>query len=188
VIVFTSGAAAMFIYYFGLKRVTASVATICELFWPLSAVILDYFINKNVLNYVQVIASIVLLFSFYKVVKSGKRKEIKFETSVVSGEGRGERLGFPTINLDKVDADIDYGVYLVKAKIDNVNYDGLLHFGQKETFFESSSLELYIKEKILGVKQKNVIINIVRKIRNINKFNNPNELKKQIEKDLKNLQ
>jgi len=29
----------------GLKRITASVSTICELAWPLSAVVLDYFLN-----------------------------------------------------------------------------------------------------------------------------------------------
>jgi len=68
-IVFSSGAVAMFIYYFGLKRVTASTATIAELFWPFSAVILDYIINKNVLNGIQITAAIVLFICFYQVDK-----------------------------------------------------------------------------------------------------------------------
>ncbi len=187
VIVFSSGAVALFIYYFGLKRVSASVATICELFWPLSAVILDYFLNGNVLNYIQILASIILLFSFYNVIKSGKRKEIKFEANIVDGTGRGKRLGYPTINLNKIDIDIDHGVYLVTAQIDDKNYDGLLHFGPKETFSESFSSELFIKEKIFGIKQKNVIIKIVKKIRDIRKFDNAEKLKSQVEKDLKYL-
>ncbi|MBU0626331.1 DMT family transporter [Patescibacteria group bacterium] len=54
IIVFTSGALAMFLYYFGLKRVKASQATILELFRPLSAVILDYSINGNILTPVQI--------------------------------------------------------------------------------------------------------------------------------------
>ncbi len=69
VVVFTSGALSMFIYYFGLKRIPASVATIFELFWPLSAVVLDYIINKNTLNTVQYLASAVLLFSFFMIIR-----------------------------------------------------------------------------------------------------------------------
>lgn len=69
VIVFSSGAFSMFIYYFGLKRIPASVATIFELVWPLSAIILDFIINKNSLNAIQYIASAILLFSFFMIVK-----------------------------------------------------------------------------------------------------------------------
>ena len=76
VVVFTSGALSMFIYYFGLKRIPASVATIFELFWPLSAVLLDYIINKNTLNAVQYVASAVLLLSFFMIIR---RKPVKAE-------------------------------------------------------------------------------------------------------------
>ncbi|RLC37737.1 hypothetical protein DRH27_03625, partial [Candidatus Falkowbacteria bacterium] len=92
-IVFTSGAGAIFIYYFGLKRITASAATICELFWPFSAVVLDWAINKNVLNSIEIAASLVLLFSFYKVIKVGKPRTINFSATAISGRGRGQRLG-----------------------------------------------------------------------------------------------
>jgi drug/metabolite transporter (DMT)-like permease len=68
VIVFSSGALSMFIYYFGLKRIPASVATIFELVWPLSAVILDFIINKNSLNGIQYAASAILLLAFYMIV------------------------------------------------------------------------------------------------------------------------
>ncbi|MFH1822723.1 MAG: EamA family transporter, partial [Patescibacteria group bacterium] len=186
-IVFSSGAAAMFIYYFGLKRVTASLATISELFWPFSAVVLDYFINRNVLNKTELIASFILLIAFFGVIREGKAKKITFSAKVIKGQGRGERIGFPTINLDKVDLDIDYGVYLIKARVDNHKYNGLLHFGFKETFSEAPSLELFIKEKIFDISQKNVIINVVKRIRDIKKFANLDELKKQINKDLQNL-
>lgn len=74
VIVCTSGAVAMFIYYYGLKRVTASTATICELFWPLSSVVLDYVLNKNVLSPLQLAASAILLLAFFQVVKQGREK------------------------------------------------------------------------------------------------------------------
>ncbi|MDD4477233.1 MAG: riboflavin kinase [Patescibacteria group bacterium] len=186
-IVFSSGAAAMFIYYYGLKRVTASTATICELFWPFSAVILDYFLNKNILNSVQIFASLILLFAFYKVVTTGQRKKIEFTAKRIDGAGRGGRLGFPTINLDKIDLDVDHGVYLVKAKINERDYQGLLHFGHRVTFGDQPSLELYVKERLENISDNNVRVEIIKKIREVRKFNTEEELKEQINKDVEML-
>ncbi len=50
VIGLTTGSGAIFLYYWGLTRVSASVATICELCLPLSAVLLDFLINGSVLR------------------------------------------------------------------------------------------------------------------------------------------
>jgi len=187
VVVFTSGALSMFIYYFGLKRITASAATICELFWPLSAVILDYFINKNSLNTIQIFASLILLFCFFKVMNQGKNKNIIFKAKVIAGLGRGKELGFPTANLDKKDLDIGHGVYLVEATIDGNKKRGLLHFGYKETFNEESSLEIFIDDFSGDLYQKEVGVEIIRKIREVKKFKTPEELKEQIKKDLRAL-
>ncbi len=46
----TTGSGAIFLYYYGLTRVRASVATICELCLPLSAVFLDYLVNDSTLG------------------------------------------------------------------------------------------------------------------------------------------
>ncbi len=67
IIAFTTGGAAIFLYYYGLKKITASVATICELAFPLTAVILEYFIHRNILSPVQWIGVAVLIFSIIKV-------------------------------------------------------------------------------------------------------------------------
>ncbi len=184
VIVFTSGATAMFLYYFGLKRVTASVSTICELFWPLSAVVLDYILNKNVLNSIQIIASLILLLCFYKVVSEGQAKETTFVAKVIAGVKRGRLLGFPTANLDKKDLDIPHGVYLVQTKINDKIYQGLLHFGYKETFNEGPSLEIFIKDFSGNLYQKEIEIKVVKKIREVKKFKSLLQLKEQIKKDL----
>jgi len=183
-IVFTSGAVAMFFYYFGLKKVTASTATICELFWPVSAVALDYFFNKNVLSSVQIVASLVLLFCFFKVVSEGKTKEIIFRAKVIVGIGRGKELGFPTANLDKIDLDMPHGVYLVETKIDDKKYQGLLHFGYKETFNEAPSLEIFIHDFSDDLYQEEIEVKIIKKIREVKKFKTQEELKEQIKKDL----
>jgi len=67
VIVFTSGGVAMFLYYYGLKRVTASVSTICELMFPLSAIMLEFLIHGKVLSVTQWVATAVLLVAVYRV-------------------------------------------------------------------------------------------------------------------------
>jgi len=67
IIAFSTGGPAIFLYYYGLKKISASVATICELAFPLSAVILEYFVHGKILSPVQWIGAIILLFSIIKV-------------------------------------------------------------------------------------------------------------------------
>ena len=67
IIAFTTGGAAIFLYYYGLKRITASVAAICELAFPLTAVLLEYFLRGNLLGPVQWVGVLILLFSILKV-------------------------------------------------------------------------------------------------------------------------
>ena len=67
IIAFTTGGAAIFLYYYGLKRISASVAAICELAFPLTAVVLEYLIRGNILDPVQWVGALILLFSIFKV-------------------------------------------------------------------------------------------------------------------------
>lgn len=67
IIAFTTGGPAIFLYYYGLKRITASVATICELAFPLTAIVLEYIIHGNILSVFQWIGVVVLMFSIFKV-------------------------------------------------------------------------------------------------------------------------
>ena len=60
-IVFSSGTLALSMYYFGLKHVPASRSTILELFWPLSAVTIDWVFFQRTLSWSQIAGAIVLL-------------------------------------------------------------------------------------------------------------------------------
>ena len=62
-----TGGPAIFLYYYGLKKISASVATICELAFPLTAVILEYFIRDNILNPVQWLGAFILFVSIIRV-------------------------------------------------------------------------------------------------------------------------
>ena len=59
----TTGSGAIFLYYYGLRNVRASLSTFLELFYPITAVVLDYFVNHTQYSVVQWIAAFVMLFS-----------------------------------------------------------------------------------------------------------------------------
>ena len=66
-IAFTTGGPAIFLYYYGLKRISASVASICELAFPLTAVVLEFVLRDNILGPVQWVGALILLFSILRV-------------------------------------------------------------------------------------------------------------------------
>ena len=60
-IVLSTGTVALFIYYYGLKHVLATHATIYELFWPLSAMLIDLFIRGRTLMPGQFMGALLLI-------------------------------------------------------------------------------------------------------------------------------
>lgn len=188
VIVVTSGATALFFYYYGLRRVTASAATICELFWPVSAVALDYFVNHNVLTPLQIGAGLALLLAVILATKEARPGLIKFSATTIPGRGTGRVLGFATANLDKVTLDMEHGVYVVKASFEGKNYKGLLHFGYRETFDLGPSLELYLADFAGNLYGVTITVEVIKRIRDVKKFPNVEGLQRQIREDLKELE
>jgi DME family drug/metabolite transporter len=65
----TTGMAALWIYYRGLKTTQAKVATILELTFPLLAVFIDAVVYKSFLKPSQYLAAAVLLYAMYRVGK-----------------------------------------------------------------------------------------------------------------------
>lgn len=63
----TTGSGAIFLYYFGLTRIRAMLATICELCFPVSAIIFDYFVNDRLLSPVQWVSAAILVFAILKL-------------------------------------------------------------------------------------------------------------------------
>jgi drug/metabolite transporter (DMT)-like permease len=69
IIAFTTGGPAIFIYYYGLKKITASTATILELAFPLTAVVLEYILHGNILDIVQWFGVLILIYSISIVIR-----------------------------------------------------------------------------------------------------------------------
>jgi drug/metabolite transporter (DMT)-like permease len=63
IIAFTTGSGAIFLYYYGLNHVKASVAVICELFFPISTIVFDYLVNGSRLSWIQWISATVMVFA-----------------------------------------------------------------------------------------------------------------------------
>ncbi|RLD78320.1 MAG: EamA/RhaT family transporter [Bacteroidetes bacterium] len=74
IIAVTTGSGALFLYYYGLKKVRAVIATICELFFPVTAIILDYLINDQRLSWVQWVSAFVMLFAIINLNITNSRK------------------------------------------------------------------------------------------------------------------
>lgn len=63
IIALTTGSGAIFLYYFGLTRVKANVAAICELLFPISAIVFDYLFNDAKLSAIQWVSAVVMIFA-----------------------------------------------------------------------------------------------------------------------------
>lgn len=183
-IVITSGAGSMFIYYFGLRRVSASASTILELFWPFSALVMDYVFNHNYLSWGQAAAAVVMLWAFYEVTRLDRLRPVTFTAPVIHGMGRGRVLGYHTANLDKTDLDIPHGIYAAKVLIGGREYAGAMHFGFRAVYDEPVSLEILIKDFSGDLYGQSLTVTVGRKLRDVKKFANPEELKAAVMKDL----
>ena len=71
----TTGSGAIFLYYYGLRHVKASLSTFLELMYPITAVVLDHFVNKTVYSPVQWVAAFVMLFAIVMLNVSSSRNE-----------------------------------------------------------------------------------------------------------------
>ena len=63
----TTGSGAIFLYYYGLTRVPASLATVCELCLPGSAVLFDYLVNDSILRAWQWVGALLLVGSIVRI-------------------------------------------------------------------------------------------------------------------------
>jgi len=109
----------------------------------------------------------------------------EIEGKVIKGKSRGKALGFPTANIETENEIVPPGVFITTAGIESETFPSLTNvgnrptFGQQETIIESYIINL--NKNLYGEKIK---INFIKKIRGEMKFKTPDELSKQIEKDL----
>ncbi|NUM25501.1 MAG: hypothetical protein HUU49_02620 [Candidatus Buchananbacteria bacterium] len=106
---------------------------------------------------------------------------------VKTGQRRGKRIGFPTINVSvprglKKD---QWGIYFSLVNIDGKVYPGVTHLGPVKTFsLRNKTCETYLltlRDDLYGTRvQKKLIF----KFRDIEKYPTVAALKRQIKKDV----
>ena len=113
-----------------------------------------------------------------------------FEGVVVDGFKIGRKIGFPTANLQLEDVDKllpASGVYAVRALIAGKTYPAMLNIGNRPTMGDGGqlSVEVHIIGFDKDIYNQSIEVQFVCKIRDEIKFNNVDELVKQLKKDEK---
>lgn len=72
-IALSTGMVALAIYYYGLKRTPAHISAICELTWPISAVVIDYVYFHKTLSTTQILGALILAAVIYRVSFMNKK-------------------------------------------------------------------------------------------------------------------
>ncbi|HPU29661.1 MAG TPA: bifunctional riboflavin kinase/FAD synthetase [Syntrophorhabdaceae bacterium] len=108
------------------------------------------------------------------------------EGRVIKGEGRGNKLGFPTINIETGYEIIPKeGVYITEVELDGKIYPSVTNIGFNPTFEgKRLSIETHIIDFTGDIYGKDVILYFHERIRTEIKFNDVEELKRQIQTDV----
>lgn len=117
----------------------------------------------------------------------GLGRRYAFSGRVVSGEGRGRLLGFPTLNLELPSRRKllpPHGVYAVMVEARSGAFGGMMNLGPRPTFGdEGISLEVHVFEAAGDWYGRRLRVEFVARLRDTMKFTGPAELVAQLERD-----
>ncbi len=102
---------------------------------------------------------------------------------VISGDGRGSALGFPTANLQNTEnLCLKEGVYAVKVENSLI---GVANYGKRPTFGGSKRvLEVHILDFEGNLRGREIKVEFLKFLREERKFSNVEDLKRQIHEDI----
>ena len=107
--------------------------------------------------------------------------------TVVKGDGRGRRIGFPTANLDLHHELVPpQGVYLAHVTLATVTHRAVVNIGTRPTFGNgrAETVEAYVIGFAGDLYGRDLELVLVRKIRDEKKFESAEALVAQIRKDV----
>lgn len=104
---------------------------------------------------------------------------------VQRGHQRGKKFGFPTMNFP-ITEQLPEGIYLSYITVEGEKYNALTFIGIAKTFDETTyQAETYVFDFNQDVYGKTVSVELLKKLRDNQKFDSEEELIKQMEKDKK---
>jgi len=116
-------------------------------------------------------------------------KSYKIRGTLIKGQGLGKSDFFPTINLNVKDYLLPQeGVYVSKTIVDDVVYDSVSFLGHRVSTDNNYAIETHLINKNISVKDEKIQIKFCKKLRDNEKFDTFEALKKQIQNDIQNTQ
>ncbi len=113
------------------------------------------------------------------------------EGKVISAEKRGRVLGYPTANLDiePQQALPGNGIYATIAQVEGRHFPSATNVGTRPTFGAGEEMvETHLLNYKGNLYDKCIRVEFVQKLRDEERFPSPEELKKQIEKDVREVE
>ena len=114
-----------------------------------------------------------------------------YVSTVVHGDRRGRKLGFPTANLEIAEgrAMLPNGAYAVRVSIDDKNYCGIANVGNNPTFGAvKRRLEVYIDQFNGDLYGRELGVEFLKTLRAEQTFSSATELAAQLRADLERAQ
>jgi riboflavin kinase/FMN adenylyltransferase len=107
--------------------------------------------------------------------------------TVIHGEERGRKLGYPTANIFLEEDHLipKRGVYAVWSDLDGKYVSGMMNIGRKPTFHDlyATMVEVHFFDFSADLYGREINVNIVARLRDERKFTGINELLTQLKKD-----
>lgn len=106
---------------------------------------------------------------------------------VVEGDKIGRTLGYPTANIKPIDVNKlipANAIYAVQVTVRNQQFKGMASIGPRPTFQkEEPTIEIHILDFKGDIYNEWIDVDFIQKIRDIKKFNSPQELIQELDAD-----
>ena len=115
-------------------------------------------------------------------------RNFTYAGEVVNGDKRGRKIGFPTANLEIFDgrAMLPNGAYIVRVKVRGKFYNGIANIGDNPTFkVARRRLEVFIDDFSENIYGEEIFVSFISKLRDEKIFASIEELKAQLNEDLR---
>ena len=114
------------------------------------------------------------------------RLPLSFTAGVVSGRGRGRKIGAPTMNLALADVDpsLQEGVYACFTVIDGTRYEAAMHFGPRPAFQDSATCEIHLLDGVPADVPPYLLVEVIARLREVRDFPSTEALMGQIARDI----
>ncbi len=124
-----------------------------------------------------------------RAAHTGLGRPYSLRGAVVRGDGRGERLGFPTANLEIRDSRKlipGEGIYAVRVRLPEGARDGALHIGPRPVFPGSpATIEVHILDYSADLYGAELQLDLIERLRPVRSFASVAELVSRMNEDVR---